>query len=109
MLIQALAIKHFCYHLTNPLEPEWIPRGLNEVADYISRIVDYDYWILNPDVFVQLDKIWGPHTVDRYANFNNKQLYISTSGFGTQKQRLWTLLLLLIGKTKTIGGVHPWY
>ena len=30
------------------LEPEWIPREENEIADYISRIVDYDDWALNP-------------------------------------------------------------
>ena len=30
------------------IEPEWIPRELNEQADYLSRIVDYDDWFLNP-------------------------------------------------------------
>ena len=35
------------------LEPEWIPRG-NEFADYLSRIVDHDDWMLNPVVFQEL-------------------------------------------------------
>ena len=56
------------------LEPEWIPRELNERADFISRIVDYDDWYLNPSVFAWLDAIWGPHTVDRFADHNNSQL-----------------------------------
>jgi len=36
------------------LEPEWISKD-NEVADYISRIVDYDDSMLNPVVFRELD------------------------------------------------------
>ena len=56
------------------LEPEWIPRGLNERADYLSRIIDYDDWQLNPLVFSKLDNAWGPHTVDRFASFQNSQV-----------------------------------
>ena len=36
------------------VEPEWIPRG-NEFADYLSRIVDHDDWMLNPVVFQELN------------------------------------------------------
>ena len=43
------------------------------MADYLSRIVDKDDWMLNPDVFSVLDKMWGPHTVDRFANADNAQ------------------------------------
>ena len=56
------------------LEPEWVPRELNEKADFLSRIVDFDDWYLNPGVFAWLDSIWGPHTVDRFADSNNCQL-----------------------------------
>ena len=56
------------------LEPEWIPRELNEKADFLSRIVDVDDWYLNPEVFAWLDAIWGPHTVDRFADSKNCQL-----------------------------------
>jgi len=44
-------------------EPEWIPREENEVADYITRITDYDDRSLNPMIFNEVDKVWGPHTV----------------------------------------------
>ena len=37
------------------VEPEWIPRKENQIADYISRIIDYDDWMLNPLVFGELD------------------------------------------------------
>lgn len=26
------------------LDIEWTPRSENEVADYLSKIVDFDYW-----------------------------------------------------------------
>ena len=56
------------------LEPEWIPRELNERADLLSRIVDYDDWQLNPAVFRELDAAWGPYSVDRFASFHNCQI-----------------------------------
>ena len=67
--IFALAVQH-CIRL----EPEWIPRELNEKADYLSRIVDLDDWFLNPAIFAELDSQWGPHTIDRFASFSNTQL-----------------------------------
>ena len=65
----SLAIQH---HII--LEPEWIPRALNERADQLSRIVDYDDWQLNPAVFEALDAVWGPHSVDCFASFQNCQI-----------------------------------
>ena len=56
------------------LEPEWVPRELNEQADYLSRIIDFDDWFLNLDIFAELDMAWGPHTVDRFADCNNCQV-----------------------------------
>ena len=41
------------------IEPEWIPRNSNQRADYISRIVDYDDWSIDPAIFKQLDARWG--------------------------------------------------
>ena len=46
------------------IEVEWIPRGLNQTADYISRITDYNDWSINYSIFRRLDTKWGPHTVD---------------------------------------------
>jgi len=50
------------------IEPEWIPRGENELADYYSLLIDYDDYMLNPAVFQWIDSLWGPHTVDKFAN-----------------------------------------
>ena len=67
--LQVLAVKIFYLVLQYQIsiEPEWIPRECNELADYVSRIVDYDDWMFNPEVFETLDVMWGPHTVDRFA------------------------------------------
>ena len=74
--LQKVALDVFSLSMNNHihLEPEWIPRELNERADYLSRIVDYDDWKLNPVVFGVLEQVWGPHTVDRFASCNNTQL-----------------------------------
>ena len=78
---EALSIFHLSvtHHLT--IEPEWIPRSGNQVADYLSRIVDEDDWMVHPTIFDQLDHMWGPHTVDRFASIDNRQLERFNSRF----------------------------
>ena len=63
-----------CMSHTLHMEPEWIPREQNEIVDYLSCIVDYDDWFINPLVFKQVDLLRGPHTVDRFASHLNAQL-----------------------------------
>lgn len=69
-----LSIFASCFEHGISLEPQWIPRELNSVADALSRVVDYDDWQLDPRVFQVLDQWWGPHTVDRFASYYNRQL-----------------------------------
>ena len=82
-LLQLVALKVFSVAIKNQIriEPEWIPREFNQQADYISRLVDHDDWILNPQVFAMLDCIWGPHTIDRFADCYNTQLVRFNSRF----------------------------
>ena len=47
---------------------EWIPRSDNEVADYFSKIVDFDDWGVKDSYFHTLNSIWGPFNVDCFAN-----------------------------------------
>ena len=58
---EAVATYTLCGQHSICLEPEWIPRELNIEADSLSRQVDYDDYMLNPDIFAALDKIilWG--------------------------------------------------
>lgn len=47
---------------------------LNTEADYWSRKPDKHNWRLHPGLFKFIDRIWGPHTVDRFANCQNAQV-----------------------------------
>ena len=57
--LQAEALAIFSISLSQHIhiEPEWIPREDNEMADYLSRIVDYDDWSLSHNTFRDLDAI----------------------------------------------------
>ena len=79
--VEALAIFSMCVNNCIRIEPEWIPREQNQLADYYSRIIDCDDWMLNPVVFRWLDSLWGPHTIDRFANPSNAQVERFNSRF----------------------------
>ena len=53
----------YVFSIIYGLSPSGSPREQNELADYYSRIVDCDDWMLNPSIFSWLDTIWGPHTM----------------------------------------------
>ena len=55
-------------------EVQWIPRSLNQQADYISRLIDIDDWQITNEFSLFLDGHWGPYTVDCFANFYNHKL-----------------------------------
>ena len=78
---EVIAVFQLCtaYHIT--LELQWVPRSQNLIADALSRIVDRDDWQLNPMVFQTIDAWWGPHTVDRFASYDNAQLNRFNSRF----------------------------
>ena len=56
------------------IEPEWIPHKHNEQADYLSRIQDKDDWAVKARVFQTLNQLWGPYTIDRFADHLNTKL-----------------------------------
>ena len=70
----AMAIFELCFQHGIKLEMEWIPRAKNELADYISKMQDYDDWMIDPSMFTFFDMRWGPHTVDCFASEGNHQL-----------------------------------
>ena len=63
------------------LEMAWVPREENQQADYLSRLIDHDDWMVNPFIFQWLDSVWGPHTIDRFATHYNRQLARYNSRF----------------------------
>ena len=56
------------------LEPECVPKEKNQLADYFSRIIDYDDWYIDQKVYKWLDIKWGPHMVDRFATCYSAQV-----------------------------------
>jgi hypothetical protein len=72
----ALRVADSCLHGRISLFPVWIPRGDNFVADDLSRNFeeDCDDWQLQSRWFRYLDGVWGPHTVDLFANNVNTHL-----------------------------------
>ena len=69
-----MAIFELCFQHSIKLEMDWIPRSLNTQADFLSRIVDYDDWGVDPRIFQAIDASWGPHSVDCFASSYNALL-----------------------------------
>ena len=64
----------FCSKFTIKLIPQWIPREQNELVDYYSRAKDTDKWSIDNDSFRLTNNLYGPFTVDRFANNLNRKL-----------------------------------
>ena len=79
----ALDIFKFCKSNDISIDVEWIPRSLNDKADYISKIIDYDDWGVSKSFFDYLNRKWGVHTFDRFANLQNKKVARFNSKFWT--------------------------
>ena len=81
--LQAISLRIFQTCMLNciTIDINWIPRSDNYVADEISKIIDYDDFTINDDVFTLIDEAWGPHTVDRFACHYNAKLSKFNSRF----------------------------
>ena len=83
----ALDIFHFCASHQVTLEVEWVPRQLNEYADLLSRVVDYDDWTVSDAFFIRMSSLLGPFSVDCFASRNSAKCVKFYSKFwcpGTQ-------------------------
>ena len=85
LILHQLAIDIFVLALHNDITlcPQWIPRSENERADIISKFLDKDDWRINPMIFDQLNRLWGPHTVDRFSSHYNNQIQRFNSRFAS--------------------------
>ena len=77
--IQALVIEidDFCVQANINRRTFWIPRSLNQIADYLNKVRTGDQYshMLRPEVFAHLQITIGLHTIDRFASRNNVQVY----------------------------------
>ena len=55
----AMSIFETCFQYSIKLGMDWIPRSDNDIADYISKVRDFDDWKINPAIFDSLDRAWG--------------------------------------------------
>ena len=67
----AIQIYKHCIQSNISLKVDWVPRAENTVADEISRNLDTDDWEVSSSAFQFLDKLWGEHTVDLFADTTN--------------------------------------
>ena len=50
-----------------------MPGEESEIADYITKVIDTANWMLNLKLFSMLNDLWGPYTIDWFANAENTQ------------------------------------
>ena len=70
----ATEIFFLCYNNNISLKGEWISREQNQEADWASReadILDIEDWGITAAFFTILNNLYGPFTLDAFANFYN--------------------------------------
>ncbi|VDI63167.1 Hypothetical predicted protein [Mytilus galloprovincialis] len=74
--LQVLAIEIFnlCVQNNISIEVEWVPREENKLADFYSKIFDFDDWQISDIHFKYFNNLWGPFTCDVFADFNNNKV-----------------------------------
>lgn len=70
----ALSVFSACLRYNIHLNLVWIPRSENERADFLSRMVDTGDWRISDCFFEFVNSLWGPSTIDRFANLKNTKL-----------------------------------
>ena len=53
---------------------KWIPQHKSQILDALSKSYDLDYWETNDTLFHYLNHLWGPFTIDRFADNKSVKL-----------------------------------
>ena len=70
-----------CRNYRIDLKLEWVPREEIMFCDSLSKTPDTDDWETTTELLLTLNKKWGPFTVDRFADNNNKKVTRFNSKF----------------------------
>ena len=70
----AIDIFNICINNNVRLEVEWIPRTMNDKADFVSRLIDLDDWMISDKFFSIINDTWGPFSVDCFASYYNAKV-----------------------------------
>ena len=81
LLNLAVHIFELCKMWNILLVMSWIPRELNDKADYYSRVVDHDDWGVHKNWYKHIVRILGVPTIDRFADVDNRKTHRFNSRF----------------------------
>ena len=83
MHLQKIAIQIFghCIKYNISLHPRWVPRDLNGTADWLSKFKDTDDWSIDIKSYNSISRHYGPFTIDRFADNNNRKTLRFNSKF----------------------------
>ena len=81
--LQDLALSVFLFTAQRQIQVDliWLPRRQNARADFFRKVIDFDDYSVHDDVFKELDHLWGPHSIDRFASSYNAKLSRFNSRF----------------------------
>ena len=95
----------FCYNHGINLEIDWVPRSLNDKADYLSKFVDHNDWEIVPEIFQFLDSRWGPILSTVSPLFTTLKSQDSFLGSRIQVHLAWTHFFFSnLARRKLLGG-----
>ena len=57
----------YCIHESITVVASWVPRDLNQLADFYSKLIESSDWKLRPDVFQSLNSRFGPFDIDLFC------------------------------------------
>ena len=60
---------------------QWVPRKQNTIADTLSKMYDFEDWETTTTLFKYLNRVWGPFTVDRFADNKNCKTKVFNSKY----------------------------
>ncbi|XP_060076460.1 uncharacterized protein LOC132556090 [Ylistrum balloti] len=89
-------IFHTCIKYAISLEMEWIPRTLNDRADYLSRVLEKDDWGISINSLNIIIQRWATLDVDWFSSEHNAKLPVFFSRFWSE------------GSTGVDAFVHYW-
>ena len=58
------------------LDAQWVPRKQNTIADTLSKMYDLEDWETTNTLLKYLNRVWGPFTIDRFANNKNSKMFL---------------------------------
>ncbi|CAC5357350.1 unnamed protein product [Mytilus coruscus] len=70
----AISIFSICSQKGILINIQWIPRGENLKADYISKTIDYEDWGVSEFFYTFINDLWGPYTMDCFASSRDAKL-----------------------------------